>query len=79
MTSGKNLRSSRIESREHANDLLLCLDLLVTQDSQWQELTYLAPSKNRHISDVNVSFHPYVRFSQVAHWNVDDLKLYLDH
>ena len=70
MTSGKNsknMRSSGTESRVHANDLLLYHDVLDTRDSQWQKLTYLAPSKTRHVSDVDVSYHPYVRFSYVAH------------
>ena len=63
----KNLRSSSTESRVHANDLLLYHDVLDTRDSQWQRLTYLAPSKTRHVSDVDVSYHRYVRFSYVAH------------
>ena len=62
-----NLRSSGTESRVHANDLLLYHDVLDTRDSQWQKLTYLAPSKTRHVSDVDVSYHQYVRFSYVAH------------
>ena len=74
MTSGKNLRSGI----EHANDLLLCHNVLDTQDLQWQKLTYLAPSKTCHVSDVSVSYHPYIRFSHMAHWNVDTLKLYLE-
>ena len=67
MTSGENLRAPGTESRVHANDLLLCHDVLDTREAQWQKLTYLAPSKTRHLSDVNVSYHPYVRFSYVAH------------
>ena len=61
MTSGKSLRSSITESRVHANDLLLCHDVLDTRYSQWQKLTYLVPSKSRHLSDVDVSYHPYLR------------------
>ena len=49
------MRSSGTESRVHANDLLLYHDVLDTRDSQWQKLTYLAPSKTRHVSDVDVS------------------------
>ena len=70
MTPDKSLRSSGTESRVHENDLLLyrdTLDVLDTRDSQWQKLTYLAPSKTRQVSDVDVSYHPYVRFSLVAH------------
>ena len=74
----KNLRSSGTESRVHANDFLLYNDVLDTRDSQWQKLAYLAPSKTRHVSDVDVSYHPYLRFSYVAHLNVDDLKLFLE-
>ena len=55
MTSGKNLRSSGTEFRVHANDLLLWHDVLDARDSQWQKLTYLAPSKTRHVSDVDVT------------------------
>ena len=66
MTSGKNLGSSGTASGLHANDLLLCHDVLDTWDSQWQKLSYLAPSKTCHVSDVDVSYHPYVRFSHVA-------------
>ena len=57
MTSNKSLRSSGTESRVHENDLLLCyevLDVLDTRDSKWQKLTYLAPSKTRQVSDVDV-------------------------
>ena len=63
----KNLRSSGTESCVHANDLLLYHDVLGTRGSQWQKLTYLAPSKPRQVSDVDVSYHSYVRFSYVAH------------
>ena len=63
----KNLRSSGTESCVHANDMLLYHDVLDTPDSQWQKLTYLAPSKTRHVSDVDVSSYSYVRFSYVAH------------
>ena len=38
----------------------------------------LVPSKTRHVSDVDVSYHPYVRFSYVVHSNVDGLKLFLE-
>ena len=78
MTSGKSLRSSITESRVRANDLLLCHDALDTRDSQWQKLTYLVPSKTRHLSDVDVSYHPYLRFSHGAHRNVDGQKLFLE-
>ena len=57
MTPDKSLRSSGTESRVHENDLLLyhdVLDVLDTRDSQWQKLTYLAPSKTRQVSDVDV-------------------------
>ena len=74
----KNLRSSGTESCIHANDLLLNHDVLDTRDSQWQKLTYLAPSKTRHVSDIDVSYHSYIRFSYVAHKNVDGLKLFLE-
>ena len=67
MTSGKHLRSSGTDSRVHANDLLLCHDVLETRDLQWQKLTYLALTKTRHVSDVDVSYHPYVRFKHAAH------------
>ena len=63
----KNLKSSGTESRVHANHLLLYHDVLDTRDSQWQKLTYIGLSKTRHVSDVDVSYHPYVRFSYVAH------------
>ena len=63
----KNLRSSGTESRVHANDLLLYHGVLDTRDSQWQTLTYRVPSRTRHVSNVDVSYHPYVRFSYVAH------------
>ena len=53
----KNLRSSGTELCLHANDLLLYHDVLDTLDSQWQRLTYLAPSKTSHVSDVDVSYH----------------------
>ena len=33
--------------------------------------------KNLHVSDVDVSHNPYVRFSYVAHKNIDGLKLFL--
>ena len=33
--------------------------------------------KTHHISDVDVSYHPYVRFSHVAHKNVDGPKLFM--
>ena len=66
MTSGKSLRSSGTESRVHPNDVLLCHDVLDTRDSQRQKVAYIAPSKTRHVSDVDVSYHPNVRFSQVA-------------
>ena len=51
MRISKNLKSSGTESRVHANDLFLYHDVLDTRDSQWQKLTYLAPSKTRHVSD----------------------------
>ena len=57
MTPDKSLRSSGPESRVHKNDLLLyhdILDVFDTRDSQWQKLTYLAPSKTRQVSDVDV-------------------------
>ena len=57
MTSNKSLRSSGTESRVNENDLLLCyevLDVPDTRDSKWQKLTYLAPSKTRQVSDVDV-------------------------
>ena len=63
----ENLRSSGTESCVHANNLLLYHDVLDTRDSQWQALTYFAPSKTRHVSDVDVSYNSYVRFSYVAH------------
>ena len=47
MTSDKSLGSSGTESHD-------VLDLLDTRDSQWQKLTYLAPSKTRQVSDVDV-------------------------
>ena len=74
----KNLGSSGTESCVHANDLLLYNDVLDTRDSQLQKLTYLAPSKTHHVSDVDVSYHSYVRFSYVSHLNVDGLKLFLE-
>ena len=61
------MRSSGTECRVHENDSLLCHDVLDTRDSQWQKLTYIAPSITRHVSDVDVSYHHYVRFSHVAH------------
>ena len=67
MTSGKRLTSAGTDSRVHASNLLLCHDVLVTRDLQWQKLTYLAPKVTRQVSDVDVSCHPYVRFSYVAH------------
>ena len=69
MTSGKNLTSTGSEShlRVHTNNLLLCNDILVTRDSQWQKLTYRSPSKTQHVSDVDVSYNHYVPLSQVAH------------
>ena len=67
MTSDTSLRSSGTESRVHTNDLLLCHDVLDTRDLQWQKLTYLAPSKTRHVSDVDESYRLYVCFSNVAH------------
>ena len=70
MTPDKSLRSSGTESRVHENDLLLyndILDELDTRDSQWQKLTYHAPSKTRQVSDADVYYHSYVRFSHVAH------------
>ena len=57
MTSDKRLRSSCTEYRIHENDLLLChdvLDILDIRDSQWQKVTYIAPSKPRQVSDVDV-------------------------
>ena len=63
----KNLRSSGTESCVHTSDLLLYHDVLDTQDSQWQRLMYPAPLKIRHVSDVDISYHSYVRFSYVAH------------
>ena len=63
MTSGRNLRSSGTESRVHENDLLLYHNILDNQESQWQRLTYLSPSKTRHVSDVDVSYHPHVCLS----------------
>ena len=33
-----------------------------TLDLQWQKLTDLAPSKTRQVSDVGVSYYPYIRF-----------------
>ena len=63
MRISKNLRSSGTESCIQANNLLLNHDLLDTRDSQWQKLTYLAFSKTRHVSDVVVSYHSYIRFS----------------
>ena len=50
---GQNLRPCSTESRVHENDLL-CHDGLDTRDSQWQKLTYLAPSKTRHVRDADV-------------------------
>ena len=50
-----SFRSSGTEPCVHANDLLLYHDVLDTQDSQWQKLTYLAYSKTRPVSDVDVS------------------------
>ena len=70
MTSDKNFQESEVvrsESRVNANDVLLYHDVLDTRNSQWQKLTYLAPSKTRQVSDVDVSYYPYVRFSYVAH------------
>ena len=67
MPSDTSLRSSGTESRVHTNDLLRCHDVLDTRDSQWQKLTYIAPSKTRHVSDADVSYRPYVCFSNVAH------------
>ena len=67
------LRSSGTQSGVLENDLLLyhdILDVLDTRDSQWQKLTYLAPSKTLQVSDgsdVDVQYHPSVRFSHVAH------------
>ena len=56
MTSAKNLGSSGTESRVHENDCFLhdVLDLLDTRGSQWQKSTYLASSKTRQESDVDV-------------------------
>ena len=57
MTSDKSLGSSGTESRVHENDCYFVttqLDLLDTRDSQWQQLTYLASSKTRQVSDVDV-------------------------
>ena len=67
MPPDKSLRSSGTESRVHENLNHDILDVLDTRDSQWQKLTYLAPSKIRQASDVDVKYHPYVRFSHVAH------------
>ena len=70
MTSGKCQGSSGTESRVHETDCYFfhdVLDLLDTRDSQWQKLTYLASSKTRQVSDVDVYYHPYVRFLHVAH------------
>ena len=60
------MRSSGTESRVHANTLLLCHDVTVleTRDLQWQKFTSLAPPKTRHISDVDVPYNPYVRFTR---------------
>ena len=74
MTSGKSHWLSGAKSLVHAKKLLLCHDILDTCDSQWQKFTYLVPSNTCHVSDVDVSYHPYVRFSHVAHYNVDGLK-----
>ena len=60
MTSGKNQRLSGTESRVHVNELY-------TRDSQWQKLTYLVPPKTCHVIDIDVSCHPHIRFSNVAH------------
>ena len=54
LTPDKSLRSSGTESRVHENDLLLYHDVLDNRDSQWQKLTYLAPSKTRQVSAVDV-------------------------
>ena len=57
MTPDTSLKSSGTESCVHENDLLLyhdVLDVLDTRDSQWQKLTYLAYSKTRQVSDVDV-------------------------
>ena len=79
MTSGKSLRLSGTKSRVHANDMLLCHDVMDTRDSHWQKWTYLVPSKTCHVSELDISYHPYVRFSLVVHKNVDGLKLFLEH
>ena len=42
-------------------------NVLDNRDSQWQKLTYLAPSKTCHVSDVDASYRSYVRFLHVAH------------
>ena len=44
-----------------ANDLLLYHDVLDTRDSQWQTLTYIAPLKTRHVSDVDESYISFIR------------------
>ena len=64
MTSERRLRSSGTESRVHKTDFVT----LSTKDSQWPKLTYFAPSKTRHVSDVDVSYHSHVRFSCIFTW-----------
>ena len=57
MTPDKSLRSSGTEYRVHENDFLLnqdVLDVLDTRVFKWQNLTYLAPSNTRQVSDVDV-------------------------
>ena len=57
MMPDKSLRSFGTETRVHENYLLLyhdVLDVLDTRNSQRQKLTYLAPSKTRQLSDVDV-------------------------
>ena len=57
MMPEKSLGSSGTESRVHENDCYFVTtywDLLDTRDSQWQKLTYLASSKTRPVSDVDV-------------------------
>ena len=41
MTSGKSLMSTGTESCVHISSSLLCHDVLVTRDYQWQKLTTL--------------------------------------
>ena len=64
MTSGKSLRSSGTESRVLANDLLLCHDVLDPWDHNG-EVDVPRAFQTRHVRDVGVPYHPYVRFSLV--------------